>query len=344
MAIMQTEPANISCRTGLIGSCLRGSLLVFVFLFVVAARCLAQNGEPTETIKIDSDLVDLQVSVLSHDPTKPPAPLRQEDFLISEDGTPQEITFFAAADAPFDLVLLLDLSGSTSNKLKLIRQSSRRFVEAARPADRIAIVSFTDVVEVYSPLTSNRTDLFKAIKEIEKPEGGTNFWDALKFVLDVIVRRQTNRRCAVVVMTDGVDNALPDVYGDGSRTPFAELLNIAGHSDAVIYPVYLDTEPEAVKHQTPAAAYVLAREQLAQIADASGTVVYRANKLADLESVYERIIRDLGTVYSIGYQPKKSSRDGKWHDLSVRLANHPDLSARTKSGYFAKALVTGFPN
>jgi len=319
-------------------------LLTVIFLFVIAARCAAQTGDPTETIKIDSDLVDLQVTVLSHDPTKPQAPLRPEDFLITEDGTPQEITFFAAADAPFDLVLLLDLSGSTSNKIKLIRQSSRRFVEAARPADRIAIVSFTDVVAVNSPLTSNRSDLFKAIKEIEKPEGGTNFWDALKFVLDVIVRRQTNRRCAVVVMTDGVDNALPDVYGDGSRTPFEELLNIARRSDAVIYPVYLDTEPEAIKHQTPASAYVLARQQLAQIADASGTIVYRANKLNDLESVYERIIRDLGTVYSIGYQPKKSSRDGKWHDLSVRLANHPELSARTKSGYFAKALVTGFPN
>jgi len=89
---------------------------------------------------------------------------------------------------------------------------------------------------------------------------------------------------------------------------------------------------------------VLAREQLAQIADASGSTVYRANTLKDLEGVYKTIIRDLSTVYSIGYQPKSPTRDGKWHNIGVRLANHPELSARTKSGYYARALLTGNPN
>ena len=344
MATMQTEQASGSSWTELLKRFLGGPVLGMVFLFALAVECLAQTGDSPDTIRVDSDLVDLQVSVLSHDPTKLPTPLRQDDFVVTEDGTPQEVTFFAAADAPFDLVLLLDLSGSTADKLKLIRRSSRRFVEAARPTDRIAIVSFSAVVSIVSPLTSNRSDLFKAIKEIESPRGGTNFWDSLAYVLNV-VHHPTNRRSAVVVMTDGVDNALPDVPGDGSRTSFAELLSITRRSDAVIYPVYLDTEEDAVKnHQTPRSAYVLARDQLTQMAEASGSTVYRANKLKDLESVYERIIRDLSTVYSIGYQPKSSSRDGKWHNVSVRLANHPELSARTKSGYYAKALLTGNPN
>jgi hypothetical protein len=79
--------------------------------------------------------------------------------------------------------------------------------------------------------------------------------------------------------------------------------------EAVIYPVYLDTEEEVVRnHQAPRSAYVLARDQLAQLAEASGSMVYRANKLKDLESVYERIIRDLGTVYGIGYRPRDGSR------------------------------------
>jgi Ca-activated chloride channel family protein len=346
MAIMQTEQPNYCSQSKPLTLFFQGMLLAIV-LFACAGVSLAQGDDPLETLKIDSDLVDLQVSVLSRDPAKVPVTLRQDDFVVTEDGAPQEVIFFASADAPFDLILLLDLSGSTSNKLKLIRRSSHRFVEAARPSDRIAIVAFSNIVEIVSPLTSNRPELFKAIKDIDKPSGGTNFWDALKFVLDVLVRRQTSRRSAVVVMTDGVDNSLPDVgiNGEGSQTPFAELLSLTRRSDAVIYPVYLDTEEEAVKKfHTPKSAYALARNQLEQLANAGGSMVYKASRLEDLESVYERIIRDLGTVYSIGYRPKNSSRDGKWHSVSVGFANHPELSARTKSGYFAKALVTSNPN
>jgi VWFA-related protein len=320
--------------------------MLLAIVWFSGSRCLAQTDDHVETLRVDSDLVDLKVSVLTHDPAKPPATLRQEDFLVTEDGVPQEVTFFASGDAPFDLILLIDLSGSTSNKLKLIRKSSRRFVEAARPTDRIAIVAFSDVVEIVSPLTSNRSDLFRAIKNIERPIGGTNFWDALRFVLEILVRRQANHRSAVVVMTDGVDNSLPGVSigGEGSRTPFAELLTMARNSEAVIYPIYLDTEQEAAKYHTPVSAYVLARDQLAQLADASGSLLYKAARLEDLETVYERIIRDLGTVYSIGYQPKKSSWDGKWHNVKVSFANHPELSARTKSGYYARTLVGSTPS
>jgi VWFA-related protein len=345
MVIMQTERQIPPSQTGFLNQLLLGVLLALFMILSGAAQCLAQTDDSVETIKVESDLVDLQVSVLSHDLTKTPAALRQEDFVVTEDGAPQNVTFFAAADAPFDLILLLYLSGSTSDKLKLIRRSSRRFVEAARPADRIAIASFSSSIEIVAPLTASREDLFKAIKKIEKPEGDTNFWDALKYVLEIIVRQNTGRRSAIVVMTDGVDNALPDVYGEGSRTPFADLLRFAGRSEAVIYPVYLDTEDEAVRnHQTPRKAYVLARAQLAQLAETSGSTVYRANKLKDLESVYEQIIRDLGTVYSIGYRPRDRSRDGKWHNVSVQLANHPELSARTRRGYYARALITGDQN
>lgn len=321
------------------------ALLAVIFLFVVAANCRAQS-EPIETIRVDSDLVDLQVSVINHDPLKPTAPLQLNDFRVFEDGTPQEVGFFEARDAPFDLVLLIDLSGSTADKLKLIRRSSKRFIKAARPLDRIAILTFTDTLEIVSPLTSDRRALDKAIDEIEKPMGGTKFWDALGYTLESIMRRgQVSRRSAVVVMTDGVDNALPDVNGEGSQTPFAELLNIVKRSTAVVYPIYLDTEPEEVRQKrTPRSAYVIARSQLAQIAEASGTQVYRANRVNDLEDVYDRVISDLGTVYSIGYRPHNESRDGKWHEVSVQLVNHPELTARTRSGYYAKTIATTSPN
>ncbi|MCU1265321.1 MAG: von Willebrand factor type domain protein [Acidobacteria bacterium] len=341
MAIMQTRQTKPGCSC----SRIKSVLLATVLLLISVTPCLAQVPESADTLRIDSDLVSLQVSVLSHDPLKPPTYLQQSDFKVLDDGSPQEITFFAAADAPFDLVLLLDLSGSTADKLKLIRKSSKRFVEASRPLDRIAIITFTDDIEIVSPLTSNHKELFRAIDDIERPSGGTSFWDALRYVYLAVLRPgQSSRRTAVVVMTDGVDNALPDVGGAGSRITFEELANIAAHSEAVVFPVFLDTEKEEVKrHRTPASAYVLARAQLAQLAEASGTVVRRANKVSDLESVYEQIIRDLGTVYSIGYRPVNNKRDGKWHQISVALLEHPDLTARTRNGYYSGSLASSSP-
>ncbi|MFN2492402.1 MAG: VWA domain-containing protein, partial [Pyrinomonadaceae bacterium] len=144
--------------------------------------CLAQ-ADPAETIRVDSDLVDLKISVVSLNPQNVLPELRQQDFLVLEDGQPQQISFFASADTPFDLVLLLDLSGSTNSKLKLIRNSAKRFVEATRPTDRVAVVTFSDVALVVAPLTRDRALLKQSIDDIQKPLGGTKLWDALHYVL-----------------------------------------------------------------------------------------------------------------------------------------------------------------
>jgi len=324
---MQTSKTSSATRTRLPAAC----LVILALLFGSVS-----GQDPIETVRIDSDLVDLKVSVIGA-PNTPVPVLEQKDFVVLEDGKPQEISFFAAADTPFDLVLLLDLSGSNDKALKMIRNSAKRFVEATRPTDHIAIVSFTEQPALYSSFTPDRDKLKKSISEMEDAEGGTKFWDALDWVIKVLVPQGTNRRSAVVVMTDGVDNALPNVYGDGSQTPFEKLLEDVRNSETIVFPIYLDTEEDNVKnHHIPRAAYALAREQLAQIAAACGTPMYRAAKVKDLDQVYAQVVRDLSTVYSIGYRPTNKSLDGKWRSVQVQLVQRPDLSARTKRGYYAK--------
>ena len=318
----------------------RSTSIVCLVLLLVVSEIRGQD--PLETIRIDSDLVDLKVSVLGFPPNAPAPLLGQKDFVVLEDGVPQEISFFAAADAPFDLVLLLDLSGSNSKNLKMIRNSAKRFIDAARDVDRIALVSFTDQPALYSTFSLDRRKLKKSVEQMDEAIGGTNFWDSLDYVLrDLIGHGSGLRRSAVVVMTDGIDNALPDVPGPGSRIPFEKLLENVRNSESIIFPIYLDTEEDNVKrYHVPRAAYAQAREQLAQLATSCGTTLYRAAKLSDLDTVYAQVVRDLSTVYSIGYRPANKSLDGKWRSVGVQLVNRPDLSARTKRGYYAK-LVEG---
>ena len=318
----------------------RGVLVAILSMHIThsASTIQAQTPEPVDTIRIDTDLVNLNVSVVNRNAALGAGHLEQKDFAVFENGAPQEILFFASEEAPFDLVLLLDLSGSTADKIGLIRKSAKRFVDAARPADRIAIFIFTSEIEVVSKLTNDHNALKKSIDDIEKPFGGTNFWDALRFVLEHVTgqSRVENRRSAVVVMTDGVDNALPGVYGEGSSTSFEDLLKIVQRLDTIVLPIYLDTEKEQNKHGALTEAYALARQQLAMLAAESGNVIYQAKKVKDLEGVYQQVIRDLSTVYSIGYRPGNLVRDGSWRAVSVQLLGHSDLAVRAKRGYYGK--------
>ena len=318
----------------------RTRILGLLFSLLIPVVCLCQSPEPVETIRVDSDLVDLKVSVVSLNPQNPSTELQQKDFLVLEDGTPQDIAFFAAADTPFDLVLLLDLSGSTNDKLKLIKKSARRFVDATRPIDRVSVVAFTDVVQVVCPLTQDRQLLRDQVDHIEKPQGATKFWDSLRYVLAILnASGNSLRRSAVVVMTDGVDNALPDVFGDGSQTSFDQLLRMVHDSEAIVFPIYLDTEEEVFKRtRTPRSAFAMARNQLGQLASTSGSRLYRANQLKDLDDVYQQVIGDLGRIYSIGYRPSNTSRDGKWRSVTVQIHDRQDVTARTKLGYYSKNL------
>jgi|SRR5215831_11234146 len=311
-----------------------------IFFLLLTAHCLlltvaAQSAEPVDIVKIDTDLVNLNVSILDHKSRKP-APLQQKDFAVFDNGAPQEISFFASNETPFDLILLLDLSGSTAKKIQLIRKSAKRFVDATRAGDRVAVVTFSGEVHTVAKLTDDREALKQRIDEIEKPVGGTNFWDALMFVLDhvAVQSRIERRRSAVVVMTDGVDNAIPGVYGDGSKTTFDRLIENVRKLDTVVIPVYLDTEKEANPMSTPHSAYAIAREQLVSLALESGNVIYHAAKLSDLDKVYAEVIRDLGMVYSLGYRPANRQRAGSWHTVTLQLLAHPELEARTKRGYY----------
>src|SRR5437763_17111355 len=254
-----------------------------LLVFLLTAHCslltaVAQSAEPADVIKVDTDLVNLNVSVFNRKSAASMVALQQKDFAVLDDGAPQDISFFASGESPFDLVLLLDLSGSTVNKIGLIRKSARRFIDAARPEDRIAILTFTADIQIISKLTSDREALKKSIDDIDKPIGGTNFWDALAFVLEhvVVQSRAEKRPSAVVVMTDGVDNALPGGHGDGSKTTFDQLLEEVRHLETIVLPIYLDTEKEANRNSTPASAYAMAREELAMLAAESGNTVYRA--------------------------------------------------------------------
>jgi Ca-activated chloride channel family protein len=285
-----------------------------------------------DVIRIDTNIVNLDVSVYAPAVHATVGNFEQNDFKLFEDGKEEKITYFSKTDVPFDLVLLLDISGSTSEKTGLIKKSTTRFINAARPADRLAIVTFADYVEVLSPLTSDHDQLLSSAKKI-KGTGFSRVWDALQYTLDKILGPKTpDRRRAVVFMTDGADSSMMYYKGFGSHTSFADLLETVRNSETAIIPIYLDTEATESNSKN---LYQKSRATLQKLADESGGLFYRADKLEDLNGVYEQVLNDLGKVYSIGYVPSNEKRDGQWRTVKVQIPSRSDVVVHTRAGYYA---------
>jgi VWFA-related protein len=301
-----------------------------------AAELSSKEVEPGDVIKTETNLVSLNVSVFNSKLKTFVGSLTKDDFRVVENNEPQTVTYFASTDVPFDLVLLIDLSGSTADKRDLIKKSTLRFIQAARPEDRLAIVTFSDKPTVISPLTLDRAQLAASVNNMAGM-GNSLVWDAVKFVLDNVVGPKTlERRRAVVLMSDGDDGALSRVEAmPGSQITFADLVEQVRQTDTLIVPIYLDTENNygnsLVKEE-----YENARRTLKLLAEESGGSYYQARKLSDLNGVYEQVINDLGKVYSLGYKPTNATRDGSWRPVQVSIANRSDLVARTRPGYYAQ--------
>jgi VWFA-related protein len=289
-----------------------------------------------DIIRVDSQLVSLNMSVINRETNRGVFGLTQNDFQLFENGVEQSIVRFDASSAPFDLVLLIDLSGSTRDVVNLIRAAALRFVNAARPSDRIAIITFAGQPTLVSPPTLDRERLRQRIETIDTASGDTKLYDATNFALQRVAGSSSSRRTAIVLMSDGLDGTVPGVSGQtGSALTFKELISRVQEFDGVLYTLWLNTYYEALHpSDTQPEAFDTAHDQMKELAEAGGGVFYEVDKLANLAGAYERVVTDLGTVYSISYRPSNKTRDGSWRAIRVNV-NRPAAVARGKRGYYA---------
>jgi len=291
-----------------------------------------------DVIRVDSQLVTLNISVIDRGTNRGLLGLGQSDFKLFEDGQEQRIVQFESSSAPFDLMLLIDLSGSTKDVVKLIRAAAIRFVDAARPADRIGVITFAGQPAIVSTLTADRDLLRQRIETIDTARGDTKLYDATNFAMDEILKEsKKSRRTAIVLMSDGLDGTIPGVSGQqGSRSTYAETLRNIQEFDGVLYTLWLNTEYEAMSPlDTQPEAFDAGHDRMKEMADAGGGVFYEVERLTDLAGAYEQVVADLGTMYSLAYQPSNNTRDGRWRAIRINV-NRTNAVPRGKRGYYAK--------
>jgi len=239
--------------------------------------------------------------------------MKESDFTVYENGIERQVTKVVPTHEPFNLVLLLDVSGSVEERIEFIRKAARDFLNTASPQDRIAIISFRDDIQVISDFSTDRKLLSRKLDEIDAG-GGTALYDALGFVLADTVKQLRGERTAVVILSDGDDNK--------SFVPFPAILEAIVESGALIYPLYIPSglipetsvpKPEVTIDPLRTRYLTLttrAHEEGQKLALASGGVYYPIRHLQELQRAYDDVVVQLRTAYTVTYASNSTSSTG----------------------------------
>ncbi|MCI0337594.1 MAG: VWA domain-containing protein [Acidobacteria bacterium] len=296
------------------------------------------NGDEIETVKIDTSLVVVPVSVMDKDGKYIPG-LTERDFQVYEDRVQQEITEFGGSEAPFNIVLMLDISESTRFKLEEIQDAALTFIDQLRPQDKVMVVVFDKVVKVATEFTNKRDQLVLDIMGTGSA-GATRLYDALDLVLIEKLGKIQGRK-AIVVFTDGLDTA-------SRLAKIEDVIDHVEESGALLYPVFYDTYedtrlPADVAAQIPVIAntksmknYEVGIKFLLDLATRSGGRYYVVANIRDTKKAFAGIVDELRKQYWLGYYSTNSTRDGKFRRIRV-MVDRPGIAIRARQGYRAQS-------
>ena len=294
---------------------MRRSFGLLTLILTLALTTLAQTDDD-QVISVDSSIVVLNASI-SDALGNAVLGLNQKSFRIFEDGVEQKIDSFSADETPFAAVMLFDTSGSMESRVSIARSGMIQFLARLRMNDNAAIYNFSSKVDLVQDFSNSRDIRAQAFDL--KADGMTALNDAVYKAAEVLSKRLEKRR-AIVVLSDGADTF--------SKLSEGEALKAALSVNAIIYSVDMsspDLKPaERAKN----------RAALTNFAEKTGGRYISTPGGIALRDAFTRVVDELGTQYTLTYQPTNIKNDGKWHSIELKVAK-PNLTIRTRKGYNA---------
>jgi Ca-activated chloride channel family protein len=295
----------------------------------------AEIGE-NETVKIDTDLVNLNVRVIDRN-NRPIGDVRQEEFLVYENGVPQQVAYFSREEVPISYGLAIDTSGSLRSQLLQVLEAGKVIINSNKPGDETFLVRFisSDKIEQVLDFSSNKEDLIDSLDTFFTEGGQTAVVDAVYVTAEHVAQYKKGddndrRRRALIVVTDGEDR--------GSTYKQEELFERLREEDVQIYVIgfvnELDREGGFIRKSPRDKAVNL----INRLAKETGGRAFFPESLSDLPKIAEEIVRDMRTQYVVGYYPTNKARDGSYRTIRVAVADAAGKDKRialTRSGRIA---------
>ena len=268
------------------------------------------------------DLVRLPIVVTANDGTLVRG-LKAEDFDVFEDGVKQKITAFAEGApgeaVPMHLGILLDGSLSMEYDLREAGNAAVQFITAVEEAVDVTLVDFDTRIRVGRFTRNSYESLFERIRA-RKPKGGTSLYDSVAVYLEGTVARGGQH--VLLLLTDGGDSA--------SRLHYGQLEQMLRYANVIVYSLgYVDNQPSATRAAQQGMLLNMSRE--------TGGEAFFPGSSRQLQSIYARILDELSSRYTVGYESTNIKADGKFRKVQVRVTAPAGKGAkvRTRTGYLA---------
>ncbi|MDH3492418.1 MAG: VWA domain-containing protein [Acidobacteriota bacterium] len=316
------------------------SKIIFAFFAfsIGAASVLAQDPTPTppdddEPVSVFE--VRLPVTVTEKKKKKELVTgLNQNDFIIYEDGVPQETTFFTNElnNPPVFVGVLMDTSPSTSGKLTFSKRAAKDFLYTVLQLrkDKGAFMTFDHRVELHQDFTDKTDLLDRAVERIKDVGSQTALYDAIWQFADQKLRNAPGRR-VIVVITDGDDTF--------SKAELEDAIDIAQRTETTIFGI---STKEGFLGSVPGVEVGTIKDKgdklLEKLCEETGGRAFFTGDMLALERSFAKISKELKGQYIVTYKPENQEFDGKTRKIEVRFRDkklEKKYRIRTKTEYRA---------
>jgi Ca-activated chloride channel family protein len=296
--------------------------VVLTILLGAAAATTAAATPQQSVFKAGVDVVTVTVTVTDEN-GRFVSGLQKDDFLIYDEGEPQEIVTFSSERVPVSLGVVLDISGSmTDDKMAAARAAIDRFTyDLLGPDDELFLAEFGSATQVLQTWTVDRGTFSRALDRTRRGHQrfGTALFDAIRETIDVAASGAHSKK-ALLIMSDGQDTR--------SRTPIRKVQEIIRASEVLVYALGVDDGPIGRRYSGG-----VNTGTLRALTDETGGRTETVRGFVNLDDATRRLADELNRQYVIGYATP-GLREGKWRRIKVDVPQRRVI-VRARSGYIA---------
>ena len=338
----------------------------FIFILAMTVAALAQSGRvktnetPTPTPSPRSTVIYVPTQTVSKSPTATPTPKEEEvykvvstlvpipvsvldargravtnlqlaDFELKIDGKPAEISDLARSETPIRLAMLFDNSSSVLIAREFEKQAAIKFFrQVIRPEkDMAALFSISTFTTLEQNFTREVNELIRSIELFPSPEGATALLDGIILAADKM--REVEGRRVMVIVSDGEDTKT-----DSTLEGVVRALQIGNCQVYVVKTTDFENYKRTGSRKGSAnTRQLIAERRMMEITAQTGGAVYSPIDESEVDDAFRQISAELAQQYILSYYPEDdSTKRGQFREISLTLKNKPNLTLRTRKGYY----------
>jgi VWFA-related protein len=290
---------------------------------------------PQYNISVESSLVKVDVVVTDQDGNLLTG-LTKDNFRVTEDNNPQQVTNFTPTDAPITIVMLMEFSRNGWISYQGV-QWSYPFLNELKPQDWVALITYDLNTHIEVDFTQDKDDIENGLRRQMIPSFAESvMFDALIETLNRLQDVQGKK--SILLIGSGFDTF--------SKHTLDQAYKRVKQSDVTIFCVGMSEDAEEQNEMqgqsgTARIGYYQTKNELNTFAQMTGGYAWFPRFGGEMPSIFHSVAEMLRHQYTLGFIPAGNTSDGKYHKIKVQVVdkNGQPLMIANKKGKMQKAVV-----